>query len=142
MNNIAIVENDIIVNVVVGDLAWAHEAFPEVEVLVCPEGAGIGWPRVNGVFVLPTPTPVAPVNTSRITRRQGLIALYTEQGIQEQDVQTVIDGIEDPSQRYIAQIEFASQYWEIDNPLIMQLAVALEITPERLQELFNIAATL
>lgn len=83
-----------------------------------------------------------PVNTHRITRRQGLIALYTEQGIKEQDVQAVIDAIDDEPQRYIAQIEFVNQTWEIDNPLIMRLAESLEITPERLQELFNIAATI
>ncbi|THJ30932.1 hypothetical protein E8K88_16325 [Lampropedia aestuarii] len=86
--------------------------------------------------------PAAPVNAHQITRRQGLIALYTEQGIKEQDVQAVIDAIEDPSQRYIAQIEFANQYWEIDNPLIASFGAALQIAPERLQELFNIAATL
>lgn len=83
-----------------------------------------------------------PPDYTQITRRQGLITLYTEQGIKESDVQSIIDEIEDASQQYIAQIEFANQYWEIGNPWISRFADALEITPERLQELFNIASTI
>lgn len=140
--DIAIIENDTIINVIVAELEWAQEAFPDSEVLPLQEGVGIGWRRIDGIFVPPEPVFVEPVNTARITRRQGLITLLLEQGIEESDILAVIDSIEDPLQQKIARIEFNNQNWEIDNPLIMQLAHALEITPERLQELFNIAATL
>lgn len=86
--------------------------------------------------------PQEPSNVTRVTRRQGLIALYIEQGIKEQDIQAVIDAVEGDSRRYLAQIEFANQYWEIENPLIASFGEALQIAPERMQELFNIAATL
>lgn len=142
MNNIAIIENDVIVNVIVADEEWAKDAFPDYEIIVCPSGVGVGWTREGEDWNPPLSPETHPVNVSRITRRQGLIALYTEQGIQEQDVQAVINAIEDPSQRYIAQVEFANQYWEIDNPLIASFGEALQVSPERLQELFNIAATL
>lgn len=53
MNNIAIIENEVIVNVVVGDLEWALAAFPDAEVLECPDGAGIGWTRSGGEWFPP-----------------------------------------------------------------------------------------
>lgn len=142
MNDIAIIENDTIINVIVADLAWAQGAFSDSEVLTLPEGASIGWVRENGVFA-PVETPaVEPTPVTHITRRQGLLALLTEQGVEEGDVNAVIDSIDDPLQQKIARIEFASNNWEIYNPLIMQLAESLGITSERLQELFNIADTI
>lgn len=59
MNNIAIIENDVIVNVTVGDLAWTQAAFPDDDVILCPEGAGIGWVRRGGDWMPPgEPGPV------------------------------------------------------------------------------------
>lgn len=53
MNNIAIIENNVIINVTVGDLEWTQNAFPDNEVIVCPEGAGIGWTRSDGEWLPP-----------------------------------------------------------------------------------------
>lgn len=53
MNNIAIIENGVITNVTVGDLAWTQNAFPDNEVIACPEGAGIGWKRSEGKWLPP-----------------------------------------------------------------------------------------
>lgn len=53
MSDIAIIENNTIINVIVADFNWAKENFPAQEVLLLPEGAGVGWVRFNGVFESP-----------------------------------------------------------------------------------------
>lgn len=142
MSNIAIVENNIITNVIVAEIEWAKAAFPNSEVIICPEGVGVGWSILGGEWSAPPAGEPTPTYFSRISRRQGLIALYREEGVRDTDIQNIIDAIEDPSSKYEAELEFMNATWEIDNPWVNQFATALGLSQERLQELFNIASTL
>lgn len=142
MTTYAQIEGGVVTNTIVGDPTWLEEggAVPEGLVLV-PEGslAGIGWVYDGGTFHPPEEPPAPP--TVSISRRAGLITLFREEGVKDTDIQSIIDGIDDPLQQYEAQQEFNSAVWEIDNPHVVQFGAALGLSAERLQELFNIASS-
>lgn len=88
--------------------------------------------------VTPPPAPAIPQS---VTRRQAKQALSIS-GFLDQ-VQPAIDAIADPLQRSLMQIEWDdSQEFLRDRPQLIQLATALGLTDEQIDELFILAATL
>jgi len=76
-----------------------------------------------------------------ISRRQALQALAIR-GLLDK-VQPLIDAIEDPLGRQLAQIEYdTSQLFKRHRPLVVQLLPGLGLTPEQGDELFTFAASL
>ncbi|THJ32412.1 hypothetical protein E8K88_11980 [Lampropedia aestuarii] len=142
MNKIAVIENRKVVNIIVATIGWAQEYYEAVDITDMPN-VGIDYTYTEeGEFIPPEEMPVAIPDVYQITRRQGLIALFREEGVKDSDVQAIIDSIEDPGNKYEAQLEFMNAAWEISNPWVIQFATALGLTKKRLQELFNIADTL
>lgn len=83
----------------------------------------------------------APVVPEEISRRQALQALAIK-GLLNQ-VQPLIDAIQDPLQRQLAQIEFdTSQVFKRNRPLVVQLLPGLGLTPQQGDDLFIFAASL
>jgi hypothetical protein len=83
----------------------------------------------------------ARVVPKEVSRRQGLQALAIA-GLLDL-VQPLIDRIEDPLDRQLAQIEFlTSQVFERDRPLIEQMRPGLGLTPSQLDDLFVFAKTI
>jgi len=76
-----------------------------------------------------------------ISRRQALQALAIS-GLLEK-VQTLIDAIEDPLDRQLAQIEYdTSQVFMRNRPLVVKLLPGLGLTPEQGDDLFRFAASI
>jgi hypothetical protein len=102
------------------------------------EGADIGDQWDGTSFIKPTPPPASRFVPKEVTSRQGLQALAICNLLDL--VQPLIDSIEDPLDRRLAQIEFdTSQVFKRDRPLIEQLRPGLGLTPEQLDDLFIFA---
>jgi hypothetical protein len=87
---------------------------------------------------LPEPGPAVPAS---VTRRQAKQALALA-GLLDQ-VQPAIDAIEDPVTRALAQIEWDdSVEFQRSRPLLIELATAIGLSVEQLDQLFITAAQL
>ena len=107
-----------------------------------PKHVGIGWTYDGSTFTpppAPEPEPAPPV--TRIERRQGLRALLS-QGIKRADIEAMINGIEDETEREIALAEYEHTHWTIESPFIAQGAAHFGLSEEQVQALFEHAATL
>ena len=109
-----------------------------------------GAPRANWTgrewVVLPYVAQVAPSAAGvsapqSVTPRQARLALL-QAGLLD-DVEAALEAIEDVDTRRVAQIEWqTAQQIERDWPLLVQVAAAAGLTPERIDELFVTAAGL
>ena len=100
---------------------------------------GIGWTWDGETFTAP-PAPPTPIPQS-VTRRQARQALLLAGLLSS--VQAAIDGIPDPIQRGLAQIEWDdSQAFERDRPLLIALATALGLDSAELDQPFITASGL
>lgn len=104
-----------------------------VEVLAPPVDA-------RQIWQFPGWSAVPPTVPSRITRRQGRLALLHAGKLSE--VESAIGAIADPTQKMAAQIEYENATWERGNPWIEQLGVQIGLTPADIDQLFITAATL
>lgn len=85
--------------------------------------------------------PVVPVIPQTVTRRQARQALLLAGLLR--NVQSAIDGIADPVQRGMAQIEWDdSQAFERNRPLLIALGTALGLDSAELDQLFITASGL
>ena len=127
----AIIENDVIVNIV--------EALNGFSVgIECPEGAGIGWVRVDGVWG--PPAPPAPEVPKSVTMRQARLALLGA-GLLD-DVDAAINALPS-SQKEAARIEWEySQEVQRHNGFVSVLAPMLGMTTEQTDNLFIEASQL
>lgn len=76
------------------------------------------------------------------TPAQGLMALYQLKGITEADIETAIDGIADPAQRYVAQIAYRkTTVWQRHSQSMATIAALLGLTEQDLDALFRLAVT-
>lgn len=127
----AIIENDVIVNIV-----EASDGFSVG--IECPAGAGIGWVRVDGVWGPPAPTPTAV--PSAVTMRQARLALLGA-GLLD-DVDAAINALPSP-QKEAARIEWEySQEVQRHNGFVSVLAPMLGMTAAQTDNLFIGAAQL
>lgn len=119
---------------VYGDLPDAQEGFARMWI----SGA---WAQVENAQVPPMPGPVPAPVPQKVTRRQARQALLLDGRLD--DVQPAIDGIQDPVQRRLAQIEWDdSQDFERQRPLLIQLGSAIGYDDAGLDRLFTQAAGL
>ena len=88
----------------------------------------------------PAPDP-KPEPVTRIERRQGFLALLS-QGIKRADIEAMINGIKDETEREIALAEYEHTHWTIESPFIAQGAAHFGMSEEQVQALFEHAATL
>ncbi|MEY3766920.1 MAG: hypothetical protein RLZ03_1880 [Pseudomonadota bacterium] len=95
---------------------WALEAIPQPD----PE---------------PDPEPEPPRVPSQVTRAQGKVVLI-QMGLWPQVV-AFVDAIEDPVQKAIAEVAvYETLHWQRTSPFLNQVADALGITQEQMDELF------
>lgn len=90
------------------------------------------WPVIE-----PTAEPASPL---RCTRRQGRLALLQAGHLTA--VEQGIAAIADPEQRMKAQIEYETDTWGRDNAFLQSMWAQLGGTPDQLDDLFRLAATL
>lgn len=76
----------------------------------------------------------------KITRTQGLIALFLARGITEAMVAAAIAAIEDPTDREIARLRFHAADWHRDSPFIAWGAAQFGMGPGEVDDLFRMAA--
>ena len=130
----AIIINDVVDNVIeVESLAAAEAIFPDAQCLDADaEGIGMGHTRSGGVWSAPVTTSTLPPLTRR-QLRLGLLSI----GITAEDVEAQINAIVDPTERAYGMIEWqdATQFRR-DHPLIAQVAVALALPPEQVDDLW------
>lgn len=89
-----------------------------------------GIPKVEVIPELKLPT--------IITRQQGLIWLFMEMGIMEEDILENINAITDAGERYKAKIAFQDNRWYSDDPYVLQMGKGLGLdTPEKLEKAFK-----
>jgi hypothetical protein len=77
---------------------------------------------------------------SKITRTQGLIALFLARGITEAMVTAAIAAIEDPTEREIARLRFHAADWHRESPFIAWGAAQFGLGPSAVDDLFRLAA--
>ena len=135
----ALVQNNVVVNIIEADAAFAASIAHEWQHVAHADGAGIGWGWDGSAFVAPAPT--APTVPQSCTPAQGLIALYALQSITEEDIATAIAAIPDPVQRYSAQIGYTRAItWERTSATMQALAALLGLSESDLSTLFTYAA--
>lgn len=102
---------------------WDGETWAQIPTPLAPE---------------PTPEPALPALTPR---QFGMMLIYI--GMDEADIETAINAIEDPQERALALVEFrkAGQY-ERDHPLVVSLSASLEFEATELDALWSYAAEL
>jgi len=132
----AIIENGVVANVIKGSIPGSIE---------CPPEVGIGWTYDGSTFT-PPPAPEpqpdpGPEPVTRIERRQGLRALLSHD-IKRADIEAMISGIEDETEREIALAEYEHTHWTIESPFIAVGAAHFGMSEEQVQALFEHAATL
>lgn len=133
-----------------GDYAPVHETEPPTYdpathklVEGAPEMQGDEWAQTWEVVPLTEQeieaARIAALPTS-CTPAQGLVALYTLKGITETGVLAAIAGIEDATQRYIAQVAYnKATSWERASTSMQTLAALLSLTEQDLDSLFSAA---
>lgn len=84
----------------------------------------------------PGPPPVP----RRITRTQGLIALFLGRGITEAMVDAAIAAIGDETEREITRLRFHAADWHRDSPFIAWGAARFGMAPDDVDGLFRMAA--
>jgi hypothetical protein len=113
----------------------------------CPDDADTGVEGVLGVYnqtdwetmrademLARNPKPVS------CTPAQGLIALYSQKQLTEQDILDAIVQVEDPVERYTATIGYQrATTWERSSATMTVMAELLGLTDEDLDELFAYA---
>jgi hypothetical protein len=98
-------------------------------------------PIKQPIFRCPRTALLLPVPA--INRAQLLIWLMTRRGKTEADVDLAIASIEDEQQRAVAQIEWKYRpSFHHDNPLVIALALLMEIVVAELPDAFREAAEL
>lgn len=140
MAKIALIKNNVVVNVILSDLATA-QALPGYDVAVDiserPD-VGIGWGYMTDDFLAP-PATTPPVPES-VTMRQARLALLNHGLLSS--VAPAIASLSEPA-RTKAQIEWEySNALERDNPFVSTLGVALGLDAAAIDALFFEAATL
>lgn len=114
------------------DLIWAE----------APAGTQEGDIFQDGEFSRPDPVEPPHVVPSQVTPAQGLMALFVLKDITEDDILAAIDGIEDATMRYQAQIAYKkATTWDRASITMQTLAGLLGLTEADLDELFTLAAT-
>ena len=144
VNRYAIIENDTITNIAVADDPAFAESMGWIEL---PEGAGIGWTLIDGVWTAPTPAPL-PVPAA-MTFAQVLIGLVTEAWITEFEGEQWLQGVLPPQvtslietlpadQQFAAKAR-ASRPAEVlrADPLVIALGTAQGKTSEELDQFFR-----
>ena len=81
------------------------------------------------------PDKLKPPIPQQITRAQGKVVLI-QMGLWEQ-VQAYVAAIEDPTQKAVAEVAvYETLHWQRSSPFLSQVADALGITKEQMDELF------
>jgi hypothetical protein len=92
---------------------------------------------------VPEPVPPTPPQVpAEVSRGQALIALFQSAGITDAMIEAKIAAILDDAERYIARVRFQEPRWRRDSPFIAWGAEQFEMTPEQVDALFTLAATL
>lgn len=142
MNKYALVKNNKVVNTLQATenyLPYIQSQYEEIVQITKDNPLGIGWYKENDEWKKPE---TLHPNIEKITRRQGLLAIYEQKGITEDNILQIIESLPTEEQKYKANIEFHAATWEINSPMIGLFAQNLSINQEELQSLFNYAGTL
>lgn len=128
----AIVENGVVVNVIMGELAGS---------IPCGE-AGIGWSYDGETFSAPPPPEPEPTSLPALSRRQlrlGLLSIDITSDMVEAEITATVD----PVERAAAMIEWQdASVYERDHPLVADLASAFGLPAEQVDALWLWAAVL
>lgn len=96
--------------------------------------------EIEATYVVPEPSP--PVVPQSCTPAQGLFALFALKQITESSIQSAINSLSDPVQRYTAQIGFSrATEWRRDSSTTQMLASLMALSPADLDALFTYAVT-
>lgn len=105
---------------------------------------GTAWLQIKNADVPSPPEPQQPPPEPApafCTRRQGLNTLLTY-GHRRADIEALIGAIPDEIEREAALNEYEAATWERANPFLQHIWAQLGGTPEQLDEVFRVAATL
>ena len=126
-NNYAVVENNLVVNAVVADEAYAESQ----GWILLTNGAGIGWSYIDGVFYPPVQPPPTPEEVQTINKNKA------QELLQETDWTATVD-ISNPtfSNPYLAnQNEFLSYRSQV-RQVAINPPVTLVIFPTKPEEVW------
>jgi hypothetical protein len=126
-----------IVNIIV---AGENAEVPGFLLVLDTGQARIGGRWESGAFQDPPPTP--PQVPAEVSRGQALIAMFQAAGITDAMIEAKIAAISDDAERYIARVRFQEPRWRRDSPFTAWGAEQFEMTPEQVDALFTLAATL
>lgn len=71
MNNYAIIENTLVINIAVADPEFAQSQ----GWVACPDNVSIGWSYVNGIFIAPIPPTPSPEEIQAQNKQQAIYLL-------------------------------------------------------------------
>jgi hypothetical protein len=104
--------------------------------------ATTGEITVDPDFV-PEPVPPTPPQVpAEVSRGQALIALFQAASITDAMIEAKIALIPNDAERYTARVRVQEPRWRRDSPFIAWGAEQFEMTPEQVDALFTLAATL
>lgn len=139
MDNIyAVIENQVVVNMVVSDAEYAAQ---NGWVHVNGENVAIGWGYVNNEWIAPQVPEQPPTTPNSVTMRQARLALLNIGKLN--DVDAALSSISDEYERLSSQIEWEyATVVERNAPLVLSLTTTLGMTETQMDELFRSAALL
>lgn len=120
-----------------GDIATMFH--PSLTWVECIGIVKVGDTYSNGEFIKPIPTAPQSEIPTRVTRRQGRLALLTEGRLDA--VESAIESITDLTERRAAQIEYEADTWERSNVFLRGMWESLGGTESELDDLFVLAAS-
>lgn len=115
-----------------------NKTFPIAEPLHwidCPNNCSTEWTYVNGEFIEPEPAPLPP-NPTVVSMRQARLAL-----LQEGLLNNVNSAIEQGNEADKITWEYATEVNRSDS-LVQNMAIALQLSEQQLDDLFLLASTL
>ena len=115
-----------------------NKTFPIAEPLYwidCPSNCTTQWTYVNGQFIEPAPAPLPP-KPSIVSMRQARLAL-----LQSNLLDAVNTAIEQGNEADKITWEYATEVNRTDN-LVQNMAIALQLSEQQLDDLFLLASTL
>ena len=139
MGNYAVIENNVIVNVIEADTHFAAS----INAVALPEGYGIGDSIEAGGFVKAAPLPLEDTLFPPLTARQLWLAAYRTMALKEDDVIAMTATMEDQEAAEELRIEIRkAQTYERDHPAMDDLAALVGLPVEQFDALWRWAATL
>lgn len=139
MPKYAVIENNVVVNVIEADAVSAAS----INAVALPEGYGIGDSIEAGGFVKSVPLPLEEPIFQKLTARQLWLAAYRTMALKEDDVVALTATMEDQDAAEELRIEIrTAREYERDHPAMDDLAALVGLPVEQFNALWRWAATL